>query len=133
LVEHPDIIARVWNGQTTGVAQVAYSDLAKVFRVDEVVVSGAIYNAAEEGAPFSGQFVAAGVALLAYVARTPGLMTPSAGYRFNWRKFAGNGEGLRIKKFRMEQLESDRIEIGMSTDQKVVGADLGALFSAAIT
>lgn len=132
LVEHPDIISRVWNGQTTGVAQVAYSDLAKVFRVEEVVVSGAIYNAAEEGAAFSGQFVAAGVALLAYVARTPGLMTPSAGYRFNWRKFAGNGEGLRIKKFRMEELESDRIEIGMSTDQKVVGADLGALFSSAI-
>lgn len=132
LVEHPDIISRVWNGQTTGVAQVAYSDLARVFRVDEVVVSGAVYNAAEEGAAYNGQFVAAGVALLAYVARNPGLMTPSAGYRFNWRKFAGNAEGLRIKKFRLEALESDRIEIGLSTDQKVVGADLGALFSAVL-
>jgi hypothetical protein len=133
LVEHPDIIARVNNGQTTGVAQVAeYADLAKVFRVKEVVVSGAVYNKANEGATPNMDFCAAGVALLAYVADTPALMTPSAGYRFNWRHLAGNTEGLRIKKFRMENLESDRIEIGLATDMKLVGADLGALFSAAI-
>lgn len=133
LVEHPDIIARVNNGQTTGVAQVAeYSDLAKVFRVAEVVVSGAVYNKAKEGATPDMDFCAAGVALLAYVNPTPSLRAPSAGYRFNWRKFNGNTEGLRIKKFRMEQLESDRIEIGLSTDMKITGADLGALFSAAI-
>lgn len=133
LVEHPDIIARVNNGQTTGVAQVAeYADLAKVFRVQEVVVSGAVYNKAAEGATPNMDFCAAGVALLAYVASAPALMAPSAGYRFNWRHLAGNTEGLRIKKFRMEALESDRIEIGLATDMKLVGADLGALFSAAI-
>lgn len=132
LVEHPDILDRVSNGQTSGVAQIEYSDLAKVFRVDEVVVSGAVYNKAKEGAAPDMDFIASGVALLAYVAPVPALMTPSAGYRFNWRKFAGNAEGLRIKKFRMENLESDRVEIAMSTDMKVVAAGLGALFAEAI-
>lgn len=132
LVEHPDIIARINGGQTTGAAVVTYGDLARIFRVSEVVVSGAVEEKANEGGTSNMDFIAAGKALLAYVAPTPGLMAPSAGYRFNWRPFGGNNEGLRIKKIRLDALESDRIEIALSTDQKVTGADLGTLFYAAI-
>lgn len=132
LVEHPDVIDRVNSGQTSGLAQVDYTDLAKYFRVKDVVISGAVYNKAKEGEAINMDYIAAGVMLLAYVAPAPALMTPSAGYRFNWRKFAGNTEGLRVKKFRMEHLESDRVEIGLSVDMKLVGASLGALFSSVL-
>lgn len=133
LINHPDIIARVWNGQTPGQAAIVeYTDLARVFRVKEFVVSGAVYNSAEEGATYVGDFIAKKVCLLAYVAPTPSRMTPSAGYRFNWRHLAGNNEGLRIKKIRIDSLESDRIEIALSTDQKIVCADMGVLITGVI-
>jgi len=55
---------------------------------------------------------------------------PSGGYTFSWNGFAGAGpQGQRIKRFRMEHLESDRIEAQMAYDQKLVGADLGCYFA----
>ena len=56
-------------------------------------------------------------------------MTPTAGYTFSWTGLLGNGaEGNRIKRFRMEPLGSDRVEIEISFDQKLVAPDLGFFF-----
>jgi hypothetical protein len=53
-------------------------------------------------------------------------MTPTAGYTFSWNGLLGaSAMGGRIKKFRMENLSSDRVEIEMAFDQKLVSADLG--------
>ena len=54
----------------------------------------------------------------------PGLQTPTAGYTFSWTGYMGAGaEGTRIKQFRMEHLDSDRLEGQMAYDQKVVATD----------
>jgi hypothetical protein len=37
-----------------------------------------------------------------------------------------------IKKFRQEQLESDRVEVNMAWDNKVIDADCGYFFSGAV-
>lgn len=137
LVDHPDIIERVKFGQTPGApAQANASTLAQIFEVDEVLVAEAVYNAGAKGANFAAsaaqelsQFIAGPHALLAYRTKTPGIMVPSAGYTFSWNGWMGaTPMGHRIKQFRIERLESDRVEVQMAFDQKQVGADLGMFF-----
>lgn len=67
---------------------------------------------------------------LMYVNPTPSLLTPSAAYTFSWNGYLGAGEeGGRVKRFRVEEHASDRIEMEMAFDMKVVCADLGMLFT----
>jgi hypothetical protein len=60
-------------------------------------------------------------------------MTPSAGYTFAWNGYMGAaGAGQRVSRFRMDHLRSDRIELEMSFDQKLVSADLGFFWDAIV-
>lgn len=131
LLDHPDIIDRIKYGQTSGGPAMAGQDtLAKLFNVDEVLVMNAVENTAAEGQSASHAFIGGKAALLTYAAPAPGLMTPSAGYTFSWTGLLGSGaEGNRIRSFRMEALNADRVEIDMSFDSKLVSADLGAFWS----
>jgi hypothetical protein len=108
--------------------------LAGLFEVDEYLVARAVLNSAIEGATEATDYVVAKNALLAYRAPNPGLMVPSAGYTFAWSGLLGAGAHAgRIKRFRMEELSSDRIEGEMAWDQKVVASELGYLFLAAVS
>jgi hypothetical protein len=133
LVDHPDIVGRIDRGQTTGPAMANRRALAALFEVEDVLVMDAIQNTGVEGQTAVHAFIGGKHALLSYKPASPGLMTPSAGYTFSWTGAVGSGnDGLRIKRFRMEHLESDRVEIGMSYDQKKTSADLGAFFGAIV-
>jgi len=109
--------------------------LARFFEVDRYMVSKASYNTANEGAAADvNAFIAGNNALLSYVAPTPGLLTPSAGYTFAWRGLTGASTvGVAISSFRMPALKSDRIEGEFAYDHKVVGSGLGYFFSAAVS
>lgn len=129
LLDHPDVVGRIDRGQTTGTALVNRVTLADLFEVDRILVMDAIENTAAEGASATFSFIGGKHALLSYAPPSPGLMTPSAGYTFNWTGLVGSGpEGMRIKRFRMEPIASDRVEIDMSYDQKVISKDLGYFF-----
>lgn len=129
LIDHPDIVGRLDRGQTSGPAKANKDSLAALFEVEEIAVMDAIQNTAEEGQTNVHAFIGGKHALLSYRPATAGLMTPAAGYTFNWSGLVGSGnEGIRIKRFRMDLLESDRVEIDMSYDHKLVSADLGAFF-----
>lgn len=134
LVDHPDIVDRIKFGQTrsdsgTSPAIANENTLAQLFALDEVMVMEAVVNKARRGEPENSSFIAGNNALLLFVTKTPGIMIPTAGYTFSWNGWMGaTGMGHRIKRFRMEQLESDRVEVQMAYDQKVVGADLGFFF-----
>lgn len=141
LVDHPDIVDRVKYGQTPGKPAMAnQSTLAQLFELDEVMVAEAVVNTGAKGRNYAdsmdrevSQFVMGDHALLVYANPNPGLRKPSAGYTFSWTGRVGNSPmGHRIKQFRMEQLESDRIEVQQAYDQKVVADDLGFLFENAI-
>lgn len=127
LVDHPDVIDRIKYGQTQGGPAMAGVDaLAKLFEVDEVLISKAIQNTAKEGATNAHSFIAGKKALLVYAPPAPGLMIPSAGYTFSWTGLMGNGvDGLRIKTIRHDLIDSDRVELDMCFDMKLVSADLG--------
>lgn len=133
LVDHPDIVGRIDRGQTTGPAKANRDALAALFEVDDVLVMDSIQNTANQGQTASHSFIGGKHALLSYRPDSPGLMTPSAGYTFSWTGLIGSGnDGMRIKRFRLDAIESDRVEIDMSFDQKLISADLGAFFGAIV-
>lgn len=130
LLDHPDIVGRLDRGQTPGGPAMAMREsLAALFEVDEVLVMDGIRNTAAQGQTAAHSFIGGKNALLSYKPAAPGLMTPSAGYTFLWSGLLGASAGLRIKRFRIERIESDRVEGQFSYDQKKVSADLGYIFN----
>jgi hypothetical protein len=134
LLDHPDIVDRVKYGQTPGgIAQVDMTELAAIFKVSKVLVAKAIQNTAAEGVTNAHSFIAGKNALLTYRPPAPGLMTPAAGYSFSWNgMFGASALGSRIKRFRQENIASDRIEIEMAMVHKKISADLGYMFLGAV-
>lgn len=140
LVDHPELMDRVKYGQTGGseadIARVNVQNMAALWGLDEVVVASAIINTGAKGNTYaasasneSNSFILGNNALLTYSPKEPGLQTPSAGYTFSWKGYFGAAaNGVRIKRFRMEHLESDRVEIEMAVDLKQVAPDMGFFF-----
>lgn len=130
LRHHPDIVDRV---KYTSAENVTEDILARYFGVDRILVARAIRNTGAEGAANSFSNIAGKNAALYYVAPTPGLLTPSAGYSFAWRGVSdGMGANIGITRFRMPELRADRIEAQMAWDNKVIASDLGYFFSACV-
>jgi hypothetical protein len=129
LKDHPAIVDRLNRGQTTGPALATMDSVAAIFGLERILVSKAVKNTAAEGATNVDAYIAGDNALLCYVTPTPGIMTPSAGYTFSWTGMAGAGPmGQRIKRYRIEEIESDVVEGQMAFDQKLVATDLGYFF-----
>lgn len=127
---HADIIDRI---KYTQKGVVTTDILAGLFDVDNVYIPFGTENTAAEGATGSYAFMYGKAALLCYSNPSPSILTPSAGYTFSWRGYLGAGTaGNRIKRFRMEPLESDRVEGTMAFDSKLVCSDLGVYFTSAV-
>ena len=133
LIDNPDIVDRIKYGQTAGSPAVANEQtLAQVLGLDRVIVAKATNETAVEGATASYSFILGSRnALLAYAAPNPGIMQPSAGYKFVWGG-AGNAMGVQIKRYRREEFESDWVEGGVWYQHNLVAASLGVFFSNAI-
>lgn len=126
IADHPDVLDRIkGNASSSSPAKVLKEAIAAILEIDRILVMGAVQNTAAEGAAASMAFIGGKKALLVHAAPNPGIMTASAGYTFLWNGYLGGQSPTRIKRFRMEQLESDRVEIAMAHDQKVVATDLG--------
>jgi hypothetical protein len=131
LLQHADIVDRI---KYTQKGIVSEDLLATLFNVEQLYTSYAtvgdgpnIPDADAQDAATTYDFISntKGV-LMAYAPSGPSLQTPSAGYTFTWNGYlGGNSEGLRIKRFRMEWIEADRVEGSMTYDMKVVAPDLG--------
>lgn len=133
LKNHPEIIDRVKYTQNTTVDKMTDSQFASLFGVDRFLVMYGIENTAKEGQANVSGFIGGKSILLCYVAPSPGLMEPSAGYTFTWNYTGAAGPDSNvISRFRMEHLKSDRIEIEMAFDQKRTGSDLGVFMSTVI-
>lgn len=126
LLNNPDILDRIKYTQTGIVSEAL---LAAVLGVDRYFVSRAV-QAATVGSETLSHIATDGQALLCYAAPRPGLRQPSAGYTFAWTGLLGAGAlGIRTKRWRMEEIESIRIESEMAFDMKLVAQDLGFLWT----
>ena len=139
LKQHPDIIDRIKYTQRGVVTE---DLIATLFDIDELYVSYATQATGPEMGDTVAQdalatfsFIGPGSdVLFAYAPRNPSLQTPSAGYTFTWAGYlGGNAEGIRIKRFRMEPIASDRIEAEQTYDMKVVCSDMGLYVEDAVT
>jgi hypothetical protein len=129
--DHPDLLDRI---KYTQKGVVGPDLLAALLGIDRVLIAWNVKNTAAEGATASYSFNWGKHMLLCYLPPRPGLNVPAAGYCFNWKGLLGsNADGIRIKKFRMEHLSSDRIEGESAYDLKLVSADLGTFFSGAVS
>lgn len=129
LKRHPDIVDLMKYTQT-GI--VTTQLMAQIWDFDNVYVAQAIKATNIEGETAAYDFTHGKHAWLGYVNNNPGLLAPSAGYVFSWTGVSG-GMGMEsaISRFRIDERKSDRIEIEMAWDNKVVGSDLGYFFSTA--
>jgi len=133
LKNHPDLLARVNAGQTSGPAMVARSTLTALSEIPRIFVMEGVKNTAAEGATNAFSFIGNKDALLVYSELSPGLRKPTGGYTFAWTGYTGATElGTRVSRFRMEHLKSERVELEMAFDMRLVAADLGVFYSGAV-
>lgn len=137
--EDPTIVDRV---KHTSNQPVTEEIVANLFGVEEIVILDTITTTSEEGAAAtttanvavaSGAAAASQRVMLAYRTPSPALMSPSAGYIFSWSDFdslAGMDSAAgapAIKRYRMENLASDRYEGFMYYEMRIVAASSGLL------
>lgn len=134
LKNHPDIVDRIKYGTTNkNEASVTLQAIANLIAEDvpnfRVFVMNSVENTAKEGQTAVHQFINGKSALLVHSAPNPGLMTPSAGYDFQWKGLMGGSSFTQMSKFRMDILKADRTEIEMAFDLKLVAPELGYFFT----
>lgn len=131
LQDHPDFLDRI---KYTQKGIVTTDLLANVLGLKEVLVAEAIADAADEGVTDNLGFIFSNSVLLVYAAPRPSLLHPSAGYTFAWTgRFGANAAGMRIKRFRMEKLEADRVEGQSAYDHKLIAPECGAFLLNVLT
>lgn len=130
LKNHPDLVDRI---KYTSSQTITEDMLARMFDIDRVLVSKSVKATNAEGGTAAYAFTTGKSALLAHVAPQPGLLTPSAGYTFQWTGVSGGmGSTIGTSSFRLESLRATRIESEIAFDNKIIGADLGYFFKSAV-
>lgn len=132
LLDNDAILERITGGSTRAMpAMVMRELLAQLFEVDRIFVMDSIFTSSVKGASSTTRaFIGGDNVLVYYAPDTVGLNEPTAGVQFSWTGMVGStANGVRIKRFRMEQNEADRIEGQMSFDMKLVSSDLGILLT----
>lgn len=139
LRNHPSILDRI---KYTQRGIVTTDLLATLFDVDRILVAYAtstsvaeIPDAKAQDAAATYSFIAdPNSALMCYTPSSPSLMQPAAGYTFTWNGYlGGNAEGIRVKRFRMEHIASDRVEGEMTYDMRVISPDVGIFLTSAVS
>ena len=132
LLDNDAILSRITGGSTREVpARVMRELLSQMFEVEAIYVMDSIYTTTGAGvATQARQFIGTDNCLVYYAPNGVSLNEPSAGVQFSWTGMLGNTDnGIRVRRFRMEENSADRIEGEMAFDYKVTGVDLGYFFS----
>lgn len=133
---HPNVLARFNNGQTTGGAKVTRQALADLLEipVDGILIANARKTTSAPGVAEAsstyGRILSTGL-LLCHAAETPSEDTPSAGYHFDWDYNGDDSGGIAVFGEPVPNTRgSIRYEIEHAFDAKQVAADLGIWFEA---
>jgi len=136
LADHPDIVDRLkYGGQLSGqLARVAPDMLAALLGLDEVIVMGAVENTAAEGNPGTavGAFIAGKTALLVKRDTSQSIEAVTGVRTFTWRQLLGAPNGMRVKKYRREEIASDVVEMESAFVHKIVAPDAGVFLASAV-
>jgi len=122
--EHPDVIERMKYTQL-GVA--AEDILAKLWKIDKVIVGQAVYDSAKEGQASSLSRLWGRYCLFAYVPPRASLRTPALGYMPHKKLYGTNV--AKVKKWYDEDISGDKIEVEWEYDQILTAVSAGYLLS----
>lgn len=125
LRRHPDLRDRI-KAQTTP-QKLSVEQVAEVLDVERVVVPRVVYNSANPGASANNVFVWGKDVLFAYVDPSPGRKKPSLAYQFVIRD-----RQMRTVRYREQKKNSDVIRVERESVLKVVAAQCGYLYKAAV-
>lgn len=140
LKNHPDLVDRI---KYTQRGLVTADLIAAAFEIPNILVSRATHvpNFEDHGAANEDDLAAEDFEyitnpksiLLTYSTSAPKKMEPLGGLSITWKGyFAGNAQGVRIKRFRMENIESDRIEGMITYQHKLVDSKMGTFIDEAV-
>jgi hypothetical protein len=122
LLVHPDITP--YGATAGGQSVMQLADLARIFRVDDVIAGSVLTNTANPGQATSlGDLWASDVVLFRRE-NQPALRTPSFMYQFVAADF-------RVFQYRNEEITSDIIRVNEIVAEKVVAPKLGYIIKAA--
>jgi hypothetical protein len=131
LRQHPDLLDLY---KYTSGGTVSEEEIARAFRVNRILVAGAVQNTANEGSAFVGANVWSNVCLFAHIGPATGLKSRTLGGRFSWRhpSFPAN---FGVKRTVMDEAGSEHVEVveaGHYQDEQVIARDLGFLYTGTI-
>ena len=106
--------------------------LAPIFGVDRVVVAGVVKNNAAEGQTISPAKIWGESVVLAHVNSAQDLKAPNFGRTFAWNKNTGRN-GVLVKSYREEKINSDIHRVTQDVSEKLVGAECGYHLSNVLT
>lgn len=132
LMNHQDLLARLPESSPKIVTE---GFVANLLGVDEILVSTAVYNSAQEGLSASNAFAATRTSLLLFHRNpNPGLMAATAGATFVWSDLLGGGGPVEVQRYDVPETDAfPRIEVTTSYDFKVVGSALGYYLSSVVS
>jgi hypothetical protein len=113
LANHPRILDRVKYTANGARNQLDEQDLARVFKIEKVLVSAALYQTSNEGEADSLGYIMGNNTILFYRPARPGIRVPSLGYNFfwpqrsgvlRWRELSLESDFIRAKKYYAQQL-----------------------------
>lgn len=138
LKNHEAIIDRI---KYTQKGIVTLDLIASLFELQKIYVPWAVYNTAGQSPAMTGpaddedpidmSFIYKGAMLLGHKAERASLKTATAGYIFAWTGLEGaSAFGNRMVRIRMDQLGlgTERFEMEMAYDMKVISKDCGMFF-----
>ncbi len=115
LQRHPDVLSKI---QYVERGVLRLPTFAELIGVEKVLVGTTIYNSAKEGATASMSYIWGDNLWMGYVAPTPELNVPSAGYTFRW------GDQV-VRRYREDQERQDVLEVSHYTAEQVTASDAG--------
>lgn len=118
LKKHVSIVDRI---KYTSPESVSEGLIARLFEVDKLLVSRAVYNANEEGMADSMTFMMTDCAWFGYVEKSPGLKKASALYTFVTTN--ANNSPMSVKKWRDDDRGGDKVEVSHMYQHKIVASD----------
>lgn len=109
-------------------------ELKEVFKVDEIIISNAIYNAAGDGGAASMQNIWGNNALLCYIDRTaPSMQTTTFGMGFQWKNpELPTAMTASVYNDPDPGKKTEVIEVGYYQDEKIVARELGYVISGTV-
>ena len=120
-IKHPDLLDRIKGAAGPGSpAILTQGTIAALFELEEILVGDSVIDSGAEGATASRGYVWGNHLLVAYVSKTPALMTPSAGYVFQWK-------ARQVNRFREDQEHQDVVETLENWDAVLTATDAGYL------